>query len=321
MEEYKKKVKLGIFVIVGILFFLSALFYLGREDNWFSKTFIVLAVFNNVEGLNAGDNVWLSGVKIGTVKEVKIASSGRVIVSLALKERQNEFIKKDATAYVGSDGLVGSKIIVVRPGTSAVTINDNDTINSQSPTDTQDLINLAKDSGTNIKSITDDLKLIVQKINRGEGLIGELVNDGEISQQIRESMNHLKVTTRNAADVSKKMDGILTEVQQGDGLLPHLLRDTTYTASFKSTFQDLALASTNFKEMSGELQTLAQQINNENNMIHVLTADSSAAKKLEKTLVSATSASEKLDENMTAMRSNFLFRRYFKKKDKEESEK
>lgn len=317
MEEYKKKVKLGLFVIVGIILFLSALFILGKEDNWFSRTFTVLAVFNNVEGLKAGDNVWLSGVKIGTVKEVKIVSEGKVIVSLALKEKQNEFIKKDATAYVGSDGLVGSKIIVVRPGTSSMTIVNNDTINSRSPADTQDLLNLAKDSGTNIKAITDELKIIVSRINSGDGLIGALTNDGEITQEFRATITNLKATSANAERVSRKMDAVLAEVQQGDGLLPHLLSDTTYTNTFKSALGALDAAGKNVKQMSGELQQLTKQINDRDNLLHVLIADSSAANELKKTLGSATSASEKLDENMTAMRSNFLLRRYFKKKDKE----
>lgn len=317
MEEYKKKVKLGIFVIVGVVLFLSALFYLGKEDNWFSRTFTILAVFHNVEGLKAGDNVWLSGVKIGTVKEVKIVSEGKVIVSLALKEKQNEFIKKDATAYVGSDGLVGSKIIVVRPGTSSMTIVNNDTINARSPTDTQDLINLAKDSGTNIKAITDELKIIVSRINNGEGLIGALTNDGEITQAFRTTISNLQTTSANAAQVSRRMDAVLSEMQQGEGLLPHLLRDTTYTNTFKSALSGLDAAGKNVKQMSGELQQLTRQINDRDNLLHVLIADSSAANELKKTLGSATSASEKLDENMTAMRSNFLLRRYFKKQEKQ----
>ncbi len=317
MEEYKKKVKLGIFVIVGVVLFLSALFYLGKEDNWFSRTFTILAVFHNVEGLKAGDNVWLSGVKIGTVKEVKIVSEGKVIVSLALKEKQNEFIKKDATAYVGSDGLVGSKIIVVRPGTSSMTIVNNDTINARSPTDTQDLINLAKDSGTNIKAITDELKIIVSRINNGEGLIGALTNDGEITQAFRTTISNLQTTSANAAQVSRRMDAVLSEMQQGEGLLPHLLRDTTYTNTFKSALSGLDEAGKNVKQMSGELQQLTRQINDRDNLLHVLIADSSAANELKKTLGSATSASEKLDENMTAMRSNFLLRRYFKKQEKQ----
>ncbi len=317
MEDYKKKTKLGIFILGGVVLFFAALFYLGRENNLFNKTFTVLAVFKNVEGLNSGDNVWLSGVKIGTVKEVTIVTEGKVIVTMALKEKQNQFIKKDATASVGSDGLVGSKIVVIRPGLSKTEIDDYDTINAQSPVDTQDVINLAKDVGTNTKTITDDLKLITAKINRGEGLLGEIVNDGKISQDIRATISLLKTASTNTVMVTKKMDDLIAEVQHGEGLMAHLLNDSSYANSFKTALKDFSEVSANAKIMSKDLQKITDQLNNKDNIIHVLIADSSAANKLKNTITSATTASEKLDENMTAMQSNFLFRKYFKKKEKE----
>ena len=147
-----------------VLFCFFLLSCSAEKNNFFSKTFTVSAVFKNVEGLNEGDNVWLSGVKIGTVKRVQIVAEGKVIVNLSLKDKQNQFIKKDATASVGSDGFVGSKIVVIRPGISAQTIHDNDTINALSPTDTQELINIAKDVGSTTRSITEDLKLISARL-------------------------------------------------------------------------------------------------------------------------------------------------------------
>jgi phospholipid/cholesterol/gamma-HCH transport system substrate-binding protein len=116
------------------------------------------------------------------------------------------------------------------------------------------------------------------------------------------------------------MDVFVTEMEEGKGLLPHLLRDTLYTTQFESALNALALAGRNAKEMTDNLQKLTQQINDKDNLINVLSADSSAANKMKEVLRSATSASEKLDENMTAMRSNFLLRRYFKNKEKESGE-
>src|SRR3954465_3410555 len=96
-----------------------SVFLIGSENNIFSRTFNIAAEFKNIEGLKEGDNVWLSGVKIGTVSDVKIVAEGKVVVKLSLKDRQSEFIRKDATASIGSDGLVGNKIVVIRPGTAS----------------------------------------------------------------------------------------------------------------------------------------------------------------------------------------------------------
>src|SRR3954469_6418408 len=117
-KEFSQQAKLGAFVLGGVVLFLVSVFFIGSENNVCSKTYDVMAVFKNVEGLKEGDNVWLSGVKIGTVTDVSILTQGKVVVKLALKNNQHQFITRDATAAVGSDGLVGNKIVVIRPGVS-----------------------------------------------------------------------------------------------------------------------------------------------------------------------------------------------------------
>jgi phospholipid/cholesterol/gamma-HCH transport system substrate-binding protein len=218
-KEFKQNIRLGLFVIVGIALFLTSVFYIGSEKNVFNKTFMVSAIFKNVEGLTEGDNVWLSGVKIGTVRNVTIISEGQVVVSLSLKDKQNEFIKKNATAFIGSDGLVGSKIVVIRPGNASDIIQDNDTINSLSPTDTQELINIARDVGANTRSLTDDLKLIAARINKGEGIVGELLNDGELSRDLRETINSLKIAGQNTNRATIDLKELVAEINNVGGLI------------------------------------------------------------------------------------------------------
>ncbi len=312
-QEAKRNIKLGAFVIGGVALFLITLFYLGRENNIFNKTFTVSAIFKNVEGLKEGDNVWLSGVKIGTVKKVSITDEGRVIVSLSLKEKQNEFIKKDATANIGSDGLVGNKIVIIRPGTAPETIQDNDTINSFSPTDTQELFNLAKEVGTDIKVITTDLRLITGKINEGEGVIGELLNEGEMAKELRASMAAIRKASENATRATNEINKILVEINQGDGLMTKLIRDTTYAAQFSRTMENVEQVGENARKMAADLKEVTDKMNDRNNAIGVLLTDSVFAEKLRSTMINAEKSSAKLDENLKAMRSSWPFKKYFKK--------
>src|SRR5687767_2887499 len=239
-KEYKQNIRLGIFVLAGIALFLTSVFYIGSERNVFNKTFAVSAIFKNVEGLTEGDNVWLSGVKIGTVKNVTIISEGQVVVGLSLKDKQNEFIKKDATAFIGSDGLVGNKIVIIRPGSGSTSIHDNDTINSLSPTDTQDLINIAKDVGSNTRSLTDDLKLITSKINKGQGVVGELLNEGELSRDLRETINSLRLASQNTNEATLDLKKLVSEINNGEGLVTKLIKDSTYAATFNDALKNIA---------------------------------------------------------------------------------
>lgn len=313
-QEAKRNIKLGAFVIGGVALFLIILFYLGKENNVFNKTFSVSAIFKNVEGLKTGDNVWLSGVKIGTVKKVSIISEGQVIVTLSLKDKQNEFIKKDATANIGSDGLVGNKIVIIRPGSAAETIHDNDTINSFSPTDTQELFNLAKDVGTDIKAITADLRITTAKINKGEGVIGELLNEGEMAKELRASMAAIRKASENATRATNEINKMLVEINQGNGLMTKLIRDTTYAAQFSRTMDNVSEVGENAKKMAADLKEVTDKMNDRNNAMGVLLTDTTFAEKLKSTMVNAEKASAKLDENLKAMRSSWPFKKYFRKK-------
>jgi phospholipid/cholesterol/gamma-HCH transport system substrate-binding protein len=320
-KEARQNVKLGIFVVGGVVLFLVAIFYLGREGNVFNKTFTISAIFKNVEGLNQGDNVWLSGVKIGTVKRVQVVAEGKVVVDLSLKRSQTQFVKKDATAFVGTEGFVGSKIVIIKPGAHKEAIQDYDTINTLSPVDTQDLINLAKDVGFTTRSLADDLKLISGRLKNGEGVFGELLRDGPASRDLRDAISALKQTGEKASRVTANAEKMLSEVNNGDGLINKLLTDTGYAQTFQNTIQNIGEVGKNSKVISQNLEEMIAKMSSGDNAIGVLLTDTAFAKKLKNTLENAKSASAKMDENMEALQHNFLLRGYFRKQKKAQEKK
>lgn len=320
-NQIRQNIKLGAFVLAGLVLFFTAILFMGKQNTFFTKTFTVSAVFKNVEGLKEGDAVWLSGVRIGIVRGVKIIQEGRVIVDLSLRERQNEFIKRDATATIGSDGLVGNKIVVIRPGSARQIIHDEDTINSFSPTDTQELFNIAKDVGVNTKNITEDLKAITEKLNKGEGIMGELIYDGELSMELRQLINSLKMASQNTNRATDDLQKMMHEINEGSGLLAKLIRDTAYVQTFDRTMANVKEVGENSRVISSNLKDVIQKMNTENNAIGVLLADTTFAKKLKTTLDNAESASAKLDENMEALKHNFLLRGYFRRQEKDKDKK
>lgn len=317
-EEVKQNIKLGMFVLAGLVLFLATVFLIGSENNIFSKTFVTHAIFKNVEGLKEGDNVWLSGVKIGTVKEVRIIKEGHVVVALSLKENQNKFIKKDATASIGSDGLVGNKIVVVRPGVASEILEDTDTLGALSPADTQELINIARDVGDNTRSLTSDLKLLAKRINDGQGIVGELMNDGDFARDLRTTADQLRQTTYQTAKASGELQNLFHTLNEGDGLLHMLATDTSIAYTFSKTMANVNKVSQNTEAVSKGLENLVDKLNSDQSAVGVLLADTAFADKLKVTLDNAESASAKLDENMEALQHNFLFRGYFRKKARNE---
>jgi phospholipid/cholesterol/gamma-HCH transport system substrate-binding protein len=315
-KEVRQQVKLGAFVLGGLVLFVMAVFLIGSENNIFSRTFNIFAEFKNVEGLKEGDNVWLSGVKIGTVKEVKIASEGKVIVKLSLKDRQSEFIRKDATASIGSDGLVGNKIVIIRPGSASELIHEEEVINTTSPPDTQELINVAKDVGENTKSLTADLSAIADKITKGQGIVGELLNDGALAQELRQAVANLSQTGSNTANASAELHKMLYEMRNGTGLMPALIRDTSYANAFKESLASIQAVTANAKNVTDNLQTLSTKMNENDNAIGALLNDKATGDRIKNTIENAESATDKLDANMEALQHNFLLRGYFRKQER-----
>ncbi|HTH56768.1 MAG TPA: MlaD family protein [Cyclobacteriaceae bacterium] len=317
-EEVKQRVKLGAFVAGGSLLFLIAVFFIGNASNFFTRTFVISAVFKTVEGLKEGDKVWLSGVQIGTVKTVRIVRVGEVVVSLSLKEKQNEFIRKDASASIGSDGLIGNKIVLIQPGNSSSIIKEDDTLAAVSPADTQQIINIAKQVGENTRSITIDLKMISGKIKDGQGVIGELLNDGLFSQELRRTLTNIKMTGENTARASSELSAVIHELKYGNGIMPVLLSDTSYLTDFKKTLDNMKEASSNVSLFSKSLRSIAKKMNDKDNSIGVLLADTAFAHKLKRIASNSESATYKLNQDMEALQHNFLTRGYFRKLEKKE---
>ena len=92
--------KLGIFVILGLVVFVSTIYFVGKQKNIFGNTFHLKAQFKTVSGLKVGNNVRFSGINIGNVNEVELLTDTSVMVDLVIRKKYQEFIKKDARASI-----------------------------------------------------------------------------------------------------------------------------------------------------------------------------------------------------------------------------
>src|ERR1700712_4690619 len=113
----KRSVIVGIFILIGIVILIVGVLTLGGQRKSFVKAISVDAVFDDVGGLQKGNNVWFSGVKIGTVKRIHFSGDSKVEISMNIDDASKEYIHKDARARISTDGLIGNKIIVIYGGT------------------------------------------------------------------------------------------------------------------------------------------------------------------------------------------------------------
>src|SRR4051812_28244697 len=110
-KETGYRIRLGIFVSIGVALLIVTIYVIGKKQNLFGTTFKVSGIFHNVSGLQVGSNVRFSGISIGTVENIEIITDSTVRVDMILEEKTRKFIKKDAKASIGSEGLMGNKIV------------------------------------------------------------------------------------------------------------------------------------------------------------------------------------------------------------------
>jgi phospholipid/cholesterol/gamma-HCH transport system substrate-binding protein len=187
------KIRLGIFISVGIAVFILGIYFVGERQQLFRSTFRVSGIFKDVAGLQAGNNVRFSGVNVGTVETITIISDTSVSVKVLIDENTRQFIKKDAIASIGSEGLMGNKILIINPGTGGgLQIENNDTIQTTQPIDMDDILVTLKSTITNTSRITSDLSRITDNLQSGNGTIGKLLMDKSYAKNFDSTFVNLR---------------------------------------------------------------------------------------------------------------------------------
>ncbi|KFF03331.1 MlaD family protein [Flavobacterium reichenbachii] len=193
--------KLGMFVSIGLLLFIVAIYFIGKQKNLFGSTFHISSQFKTVSGLEVGNNVRFSGINVGTVEEIKLINDSSVVVRLVMKEDVREFIKTDARASIGSDGLMGDKVLTISPGVkSTKIIEDNGQIASVDGIEMQDIMKSVKKSVDNVGVISDELAIFSHSMNNGNGALARLVRDENMANSVSKTLSNLETGTKGFSD-------------------------------------------------------------------------------------------------------------------------
>ena len=186
-----QKFRLGLFVIIGTILFVTGVYLIGQRQDMFKKTFTLSAYFQNVNGLQKGNNVRYAGIDIGIVKDITMINDSTIKIDMTIEEKIIIHIKKNAIATIGSDGLVGNMILNIVPGKgSSELISNGDIIESYSKIGADDILSTLSVSSENAAILTSDLLKITTAMLEGEGTVGLLLNDTIMAQDLKQSVNN-----------------------------------------------------------------------------------------------------------------------------------
>lgn len=236
------KFKLGIFVTVGLLLFVIAIYYVGKQKNLFVSTITLKTVFKTVNGLSTGNNVRFSGINIGTVEAIELINDTSVVVYMTIKKSMQSFIKSDAAAGIGSDGLMGDKVLTIYAGTGEnKPVTNNSFITAKKSIDIEDVMSSVKQSVDNAGIITNQLALFSYKMNNGNGALSKLISDEEFSASLKNTLLNLQTSSSEFAKFTYSMNN-------GKGALAKLMKDDKFSKTLDSTMTNLQIGTKGLSE-------------------------------------------------------------------------
>lgn len=323
LKNNKKAIIVGVFVFIGLGIFIAAVLTLGGQHKSFVKTISVNAIFDDVNGLQKGGNVWFSGVKVGTISKVELTGNSTVHVGIAIEKGARQFIRRDAKAKIGSDGLIGNKIVVIYGGTpQSPVIDPGNTLGSEKLISTEDMLKTLQKNNDNLLEITTGLKTISTRLVDGKGSVGKLLTDESLANNLMATASNFKNASLNIKKLSTDLSVYTSKLNSKGSLANTLVMDTVIVSKIKSTaaqFQKVSETSqaivNNLQQASG---TLNASMADKTTPIGVLLQDRKAAETLKTTLNTMQSASVKLDQDLEAVQHNFLLRGFFKRKARKE---
>jgi len=310
--------KLGFFVLAGLLFLILLLYMIGRNRSLFGSNYLLKTRFENVQGLIPGNNVRYAGIQAGTVKHIEILNDTTVEVTMIIDTEMEHIIRKDAMTAIGTDGLVGNKVVNIVPGKLNASIaKKGDLLPSKKPIDTEKILNTLSKTNNDVSVIVTGLKTTVERINNSSA-IWDLLNDDQLPNDIKKSAKNIQSATLKAAEISNELQLIVNDLRNGNGSLGILLNDTVLVSNLNKSSYNLNMVSLQLHKIVSDLQ---KDMNSGKGPVNILLKDSLMAKKINISLDNIQMGTDGFNQSMDALKNSFLLRGYFKRREKEKAKK
>jgi phospholipid/cholesterol/gamma-HCH transport system substrate-binding protein len=292
----KFKIRLGLFITGGLAIFAIAVFFIGKQQNLFNPVFTVTANFYNVSGLQVGNNVRFSGINVGTVDNIKIINDSTVRVDMMIRRNVQQFIKTDSEAGIGSEGIIGDRVVIIAQGTNEAPIAMNGQhLRSNEPVETDAIMVSLHATAISAEVVTKQLAEIMVNINSGQGTLGMLIQDTATADNISQTIENFR---KSSAGLDETIEVTKENV-------------FAFMESLRVTAGKTEIAST-------QLGEIMVKINSGEGALGMLIQDTVIAENLNQTMINLNRSSKGLDENMEALKSSIFFRRYYRRQAEKE---
>ncbi len=317
-KEVINNIRLGLFVVAGTALLIIVLYFIGSNSNLFSKTFKLYATFENVNGLKKGNNVRYAGIDVGIIKDIQIVNDTTIRVEMSVEANLKKIIRKNSSASIGTDGLMGNKLVNIKPGTPDIgLVEDGAELVSIGSLNTDEMLRTLDKTNKNILVISANLREVSQNLTDSRGTLYTVLMDTTIARGLKHTLGNIDVVSNNILQISADLNDVVSEAKNGNGLVGTLVKDTLMAVNLSKAINEIRTAGEQINTSAGELKLILNKVNTGSGTIATLVNDTGTANNLKRTLVNIDVSAQKLPVLMDALKSNFLFKNYFKKQEKQ----
>jgi phospholipid/cholesterol/gamma-HCH transport system substrate-binding protein len=313
-------VRLGAFVLTGLLFLILLLYVIGRNQNIFGHNFQLKARFENVQGLVAGNNVRFGGITVGTVKQIRIINDTTIEVTLTMRNDMKQVIRRTAVVSIGTDGLMGNKVVNILPSrVPAQHVEEYDVLATVKSPDTDDMLRTLQKTNQDVAVIAAVLKVTIMRINNSTAL-WKLMNDETLPENVRSAGINVQRAMAQVAAAANDLQHIVQQVKEGKGSVGALLADTAFAHNLNTAIGRIDGVGKHAGQLAQTLDSLAMNVQHDlaygKGTVNALFKDSGIVIKLNASLDNIQKGTDAFSQNMEALKHNFFFRGYFKKQER-----
>lgn len=258
MISRKYETIVGLFVVVSLAALLIMVLIIAQQEGLWQDYLEYKAVFKNVSGLKKGSEVRLAGLTVGSVKSTQVLPDGKIEVTFEILGKYKDQIRQDSQASIGMIGLLGDRSLDLTAGSLGLPpVQPGGRVAAVEPLDLQELLARATPSLdniqkvlTNLVKVTEDLanpqgevnqaiahiKDTFQKINRGLGTLGMLVNDPVLYQETSQAMTSARK--------------VIESLNNPQGALGMILHDPTFRGDVQKAVKEIEVLAANLREGS-----------------------------------------------------------------------
>jgi len=236
--------KVGIFLTVGLVAVLTSVLLLGGDRALLKNHVNIYAAMENVQGLNKGSVVSVSGFVVGNIKDISFSPEKKsLIVQLKIQEEYIHRITKGSTVDIRTQGALGDKYVYISPGNpEEPALTDGEFLETAKSSDLMQIISEKAGEAGKIFEIIDEIHKLAKAINADGRSEKMIVNFVEASENLKATSIETKKliaelrsgNTDKIKEAITHLNNVMAKLDKGEGTLGALINDPALHERLKS---------------------------------------------------------------------------------------